>query len=80
MSLVEAAQNLKKAFESFGHIIALTWNPLLRKEYIRLTKYYCSSCGNVLGIYSHNNAEIIYKCVHCGKLHKAKKNRVLGRF
>ena len=80
MSFAEAFQNLKKAFENFGHVLTFSLIPAMRKEYIQITNYNCPICGNILGIYSHNNYEIIYKCVHCGRLHKAKKNNVLGRF
>lgn len=45
-----------------------------------LTRYTCNKCGGRLSIMGHNSLEIIYVCTGCGKIHKAKKGKILGRF
>ena len=45
-----------------------------------LTKYTCSRCNGRLSLEDHNKTTIFYRCLVCGKIHKARKNRVLGRF
>lgn len=45
-----------------------------------LTRYTCNKCGSRLIISGHTSSEIIYTCGGCGKIHKAKKGKVFGRF
>lgn len=52
----------------------------LQLDMPNLTNYHCSKCGCRLIIAEHNQKEIIYECMGCGKIHKAYKNRLLGRF
>ena len=46
---------------------------------VTVTNYKCN-CGCNLVILEHTESEIIYVCINCDKIYKAKKNRVLGRF
>lgn len=45
------------------------------------TNYKCDKCGGMLGrSRKYYDDIIIFKCSDCGKVHKAYKNNLLGRF
>ena len=80
--LVYGLRNLGNTFAiNFMNAFNKTFgSTALQLEVPKLTNYHCNKCGCRLIIVEHNQKEIIYECMGCGKIHKAYKNRLLGRF
>ena len=81
--LVDIGPVLYEKFNKFTHAMN-TFAETLQKTTIKInelnvTNYDCT-CGAKLIITGHNNTEIYYECLDCGKRYKAKKNKLLGRF
>ena len=77
MTFKKVAKSLKRLADSLRNIGCIFAFQFAKLE---LTNYTCNSCGGRLAIEDHDADEIFYICCSCGKLHKAHKNQVLGRF
>ena len=75
----EIANAIKGVAKAFANVFKGN-NDLPTLPSYQLTRYTCNKCGGRLSIMGHNSSEIIYVCTGCGKIHKAKKGKVLGRF
>ena len=81
MALNNAWKKVINAVKAFGNAIGIcTRNARCIAYEVKVTKYSCDVCQSMLILVGHNSDEIIYKCGSCGKIHKAKKGNVLGRF
>lgn len=86
MSLTKSFEKFICALRSFGNVLSIAFFKsfkdlnMVEREVSAVTKYHCDRCNGTLIIVGHNSIEIIYECLGCGKIHKARKNRLLGRF
>lgn len=86
MTLEKSFEKLICALRSLGNVISIAFFKtfkdcnMVEREVPAVTKYHCNKCNGTLIIVDHNSTKIIYECLGCGKIHKASKDRVLGRF
>lgn len=76
----EKIANAIKGLANAFHKVFTKNNRLLILPSYPLTRYTCNKCGSRLIITGHNSSEINYVCTGCGKIHKARKGKVFGRF
>ena len=74
--LYEKFNKVTQAINTFAETLQKT---TIKINELNVTDYNCT-CGCKLIITGHNNTEIFYECIDCGKSYKAKKNKLLGRF
>ena len=81
-NLVKAINTLSNSIRNLGISFQMCTPPKVLHDSVALTvtNYKCSKCGCGLLLTGHTQDEIIYVCICCGKTHKARKNKVLGRF
>ena len=78
--------NLSKSILHTSKIISKTFGQLFKHENehlvnpINFTKYKCDKCGSMLLLCKNEPNAIYYQCINCGKIHKANKGKILGRF
>lgn len=75
--LYEKFNKVTQAINTFAETLQKTTT--IKINELNVTNYDCT-CGAKLIITGHNNTEIFYECLDCGKRYKAKKNKLLGRF
>ena len=85
--LANAFKNVAYQLRNIGNTFAIVFakgfnnsQTLIKIDVPHLTKYHCTSCGCSLVVTGHDENFIFYLCLGCGKIHKARKNKVLGRF
>lgn len=76
----QAVKNFQQAIRNLGNAFVSLFQKTGLQVDLKWTNYNCTSCGCTLIIKEHTQDTIYYECYNCGKIHKAPKNRVLGRF
>lgn len=72
-------EKFNEATKAMNNLAATFQKTSIKINELNVTDYNCT-CGCKLIITGHNNTEIFYECINCGKSYKAKKNKLLGRF
>ena len=72
-------EKFNKVTQAMNNLAATFQKTSIKINELNVTDYDCT-CGSKLIITGHNNTEIFYECLDCGKSYKAKKNKLLGRF
>ena len=72
-------EKFNKVTQAMNNLAATFQKTSIKINELNVTDYDCT-CGAKLIITGHNNTEIFYECLDCGKRYKAKKNKLLGRF
>lgn len=79
-------EKIANDLRNLGNVFATTYRNALKEQFYEsievttLTNYNCNKCGCKLSIIDHNQNEIFYECIGCGKTYKSSKKRLLGRF
>lgn len=82
-ALNEFANSLILMAKSVTSIINRTLSKKDKKEFLlgpHYTNYRCDKCDCSLVMCKNTANSIYYQCINCGKIHKANKGKILGRF